>query len=177
MVTRIGFNAAMDGSSAAQYPGHLATSAELLRLAKQYRAASHAIQKLGRAGDPVSFAPFRLNAIHAIELYLSALLLHVGYEPSRLRGLQHDLGLRADLASECGLKLRFRTRAHLQTLANTREYLITRYAPEAASMLSQVNRLAATLEEVAKKVEAMSTAPIGPRIAKGPLQRGASNRS
>lgn len=142
----------MQGTVAAQYPGGVANSAELLRLAEQYRAASQVLHKLGRAGDPLSLAPYRLNAIHAIELYLSALLLHAGYEASRVRGLQHDLAARAELADACGLKLRLRTIGHLRSLADTREYLISRYAPESASMLSQVNRLEATLEEVAKKV-------------------------
>lgn len=36
--------------------------------------------------------------------------------------------------------------------ASSREYLITRYGPELASTLSQINRLSATLEEVATKV-------------------------
>jgi HEPN domain-containing protein len=142
----------MQGTVAARYPGELANSAELLHLAEQYRAASQVIHKLGRAGDPLSLAPYRLNAIHAIELYLSALLLHAGHEPSRVRGLQHDLVARAELAAASGLKLRLRTLSHLRSLADTREYLISRYAPEATTMLSQVNRLAATLEEVAKKV-------------------------
>ncbi len=156
----------MQGSVAARYPGELASSAELLRLAEQYRAASQAVHKLGRAGDPLSLAPYRLNTIHAIELYLSALLLHAGYEPSRVRGLQHNLAARAELAAACGLKLRLRTLSHLRSLADTREYLISRYAPEATAMLSQVNRLAATLEEVAKKVsQIVGQAPRSSKVA------------
>lgn len=143
----------------AQYPGGQANAAELLKLADQYRAASQTIQKLGRSGDAVSYAPYRLNAIHATELYLNALLRHSGIEPAQIRGLQHNLAARAELAAQLGLKLRLRTEAHLRTLADTREYLISRYAPEAATTLSQVNRLAATLEEVASKVSAIVGRP------------------
>ncbi|MCR5875535.1 hypothetical protein LRS10_15905 [Phenylobacterium sp. J426] len=154
----------MPQSDAQQYPGELTTSAELLRLAVEYRAAAQATRKLGRPGERLSLAPYRLIAIHAIELYLSALLLHIGHRHARVRGLQHDLAARADLAAQGGLKLRLKTDAHLRTLADTREYLISRYAPEAATMLSQVNRLAASLDEVARKVEAI--------IARAPPEPG-----
>lgn len=107
---------------------------------------------LGRKGDALSRAPFRLAAIHAVELYLSALLLHAGHEPGRVRALQHDLAARADLSIKLGLKLRKRTANHLKTMATAREYLVTRYGPELSGSLSQVNRLSATLEEVATKV-------------------------
>jgi hypothetical protein len=85
-------------------------------------------------------------------LYFNALLLHLGKEPSSVRGLQHDLAARAELAIESGLVLRKRTTAHLKAMAVSREYLVTRYGPELTSTLSQVNRLAATLDEVAAKV-------------------------
>ena len=52
-------------------------------------------------------------------------------------------------------------------IASTREYLVTRYGPELTSTLAQLNRLAATLDEVASKVHfAMSKAPstVAPRI-------------
>ena len=39
-----------------------------------------------------------------------------------------------------------------ETIASTREYLVTRYGPELTSTLAQLNRLAATLDEVAVKV-------------------------
>jgi hypothetical protein len=134
------------------YPGEIATSAELLRLADEYRQAALVIAGQGRRGDPISRAPYRLAAIQAVELYLNAHLLHSGSEPARVRGLQHDLAARADLAIESGLVLRKRTAAHLKAMASSREYLVTRYGPELASTLSQVNRLAATLDEVAAKV-------------------------
>ena len=104
----------------------------------------------GRTGPP-SPAPYRLLAIHAIELYLSALLRHAGQKPSSVRGMQHNLTTRTEIAVAGGLKLRDRTKAHLFAIDGNREYLVTRYEPEMTAV-SQINRLTATLEEVALKV-------------------------
>jgi hypothetical protein len=106
----------------------------------------------------LSRAPCRLTAIQSIELYLNALLLHVGHEPSRIRGMQHDLFARTDLAIASGLHLRKRTAAHLSMMTGNREYLVTRYGPEMTATSSQINRLTATLEEVANKVTSMMKA-------------------
>jgi hypothetical protein len=149
------------------YPGESAEPGEILRLADSYREAALALAELGTRGDPVSRAPYRNAAIHAIELYLNALLLRAGHAPSLLRGLRHDFSARADLAMTCGLLLRRRTAGLLRMIASTREYLVTRYGPELTSTLAQLNRLAATLDEVATKVHSvMSKAPlpVGPRI-------------
>ena len=127
----------------------------ILDLADEYRAAAQVVAKTVRTGAALSRSPYRLTAIHAVELYLNVLLLHGGHDAAGVRGLQHDLASRADLASKCGLRLRCKTEAHLRTLAASREYLLSRYAPEAAADLSQLNRLAATLEEVAAKVKAI----------------------
>jgi hypothetical protein len=90
-------------------------------------------------------------AIHSLELHLNALLIAAGHPTAKVRGLQHDFATRTDLAITAGLRLRARTILHLKSLSETREYLITRYDP-ALSATSQLNRLAATLEEVAEKV-------------------------
>ena len=124
-------------------------------------------QDFGTRGDPASRAPYRNAAIHAIELYLNALLLRAGHPPSLIRGLRHDFSARADLAITCGLLFRRRTAAHLRMIAATREHLVTRYGPELTSTLTQLNRLAATLDEIATKVHfAMSKAAstASPRI-------------
>jgi hypothetical protein len=155
------------------YPGETAAPEQLLRLADEYRRAAHLLRPSGRPGEQMSRAPFRLVAIHAIELYLNALLLHRGYPPSRVRGLQHDLAQRAELAVAAGLKLRSRTAAHLDAIARNREYLVIRYVPELNGASSQINRLTATLDELAKKVTSELTAaprPVGrpdarPRLA------------
>jgi hypothetical protein len=125
-----------------------------LRLAEEYRKAAQFLQQLARRGDPISRAPFRLSAIHAIELYLNALLLSGGHEQAYIRGLQHNLSARTRLAVAGGLRLRKRTMAHLESMTGKREYLVTRYGPEMAATVSQVNRLTATLDEVADKVAA-----------------------
>jgi len=133
-------------------------------LAEEYRKAAHLLLQLGRRGDPLSRAPCRLSAIHAIELYLNALLLFRGQETSRIRGLQHDLAARTQMAIANGLQLRKRTAEHLSAMAGNREYLVTRYGPEMTATISQINRLTATLDEVANKVSAMMAAPNRPRV-------------
>lgn len=133
------------------YPGETATPAQILLLADEYRIAAEALLSIGRRGVPLSRAPYRLVAIQAIELYFNALLLHAGHPANSLRGLQHDLAKRTQLAVGMKLILRRRTVTHLESLSQTREYLITRYDP-AQSAASQLNRLAATLTKVADKV-------------------------
>jgi hypothetical protein len=126
-----------------------------LELAEEYRKAAHQLAQLGRRRAVLSMAPYRLNAIHAVELYLNAILLHAGHGPSRIRGLQHDLAARAELAIASGLLLRQRTANHLKAMTGAREYLVSRYCPETTATLSQINRLAATLDEVASKALAL----------------------
>jgi hypothetical protein len=142
----------MSTQPAKPYPGDLATAQDVRLLADQYRQAAHLLRPMGRSKHPLSRAPFRLTAIHAIELYLNALLLHRGIDPRQIRGMQHDLARRTEIANSSGLRLRVRTAAHLEAVAVQREYLVTRYGPELAGTASQINRLAATLEEVARKV-------------------------
>lgn len=60
------------------YPGDRADPGDVLRLADEYRAAAVALRLQGRNRDPSSWAPFRLTAIHAVELYLNALLRAAG---------------------------------------------------------------------------------------------------
>lgn len=136
------------------YPGELAAPHMIRRLADEYRSAAHVLLPHGRRGDPVSRAPYRFAAIHAIELYLNAFLLKQGHEPRVVRGMQHHLSDRTRLAIESGLRLRKRTEAHLHAMTGNREYLVTRYGPEMTATASQINRLTATLDEVAKKVSA-----------------------
>lgn len=133
------------------YPGETATPRQMLQLADEYRRGAEALASNGRRGQPLSRAPYRLLAIHAIELYLNALLLAVGRPPADVRALQHDLGSRAEAALAARLGLRMRTVAHLRRLSETREYLVTRYDPQGAAG-SELNRLAATLAEVGGKV-------------------------
>ena len=145
-----------------QYPGESATDKQILRLAEVYRKAAHVLLKQEPRGDPLSLAPCRLLAIHAIELYLNALLLHKGHKASDIRGMQHSLAERSKHAIASGLKLRKRTADHLAAMEENREYLVTRYSPEMTATVSQINRLTATLEEVANKATAMMGTPHSP---------------
>jgi len=140
-------------SSEQAYPGSGTSVGQLLDLAQEYHAAHIQLSLSPNSGLPHASAPARLLAIHAIELYLNAYLLHNGVGPQNLRGLQHDLSKRTALAIEHGLMLRKRTAAHLSNMHAAREYLSARYGPELAGTWSEMNRLTATLQEVFQKVE------------------------
>ncbi len=145
------------------YPGALASPGDVLQLATEYHEAARLLATRGRRGQPISRAPYRLAAIHAVELYLNAFLLHAGLGHGRVRGLQHDLAARTDLSLEHGLLLRKRTATHLRSMGAAREYLVSRYGPELSSSLSELNRLSATLGEVADKVSLAVSRPGGSR--------------
>ena len=133
-------------------PGDEASPAQVLALADEYSRAAEALQKIGKRGKPLTRAPYRLAAIHAIELYLNAFLLTRGKTSSQLRGLNHNLSSRAELAARAGLSLRKKTSAHLVQLCEAREYLIMRYGPEMAGRATNLNRVEATLREISVKV-------------------------
>ena len=137
------------------YPGARTLPLDVYALAEEYWAAAHALKERGRRGEPLSWAPFRLCAIHAIELYLNALLLRQGKTSEEIRGLQHNLASRVDLAVEHGLNLRQRTTKHIRKLDLNREYLATRYGPELLESASLIPELIATLEELHRKVPQM----------------------
>jgi hypothetical protein len=144
-------------SNVKSYPGDQAGPISLRMLADQYRRAAAILRDSGQRSHPMSWAPFRLSAVQAIELYLTAFLLHRGYSAIEIRRMGHDLGLRANAAATAGLQLRKRTHEHLVSLSASREYLITRYCPDGLETASQINRLAATLAEVTHKTSAVGT--------------------
>jgi hypothetical protein len=133
------------------YPSEDATPRQLLVLADAYGSAADAVLANCRKGEPLSRAPFRFLTIHAIELYLNALLLASGETPAKLRGMQHDLAARGRLPCSMKLGLKQRTQKHIEGLSDSREYLTARYDPHGPGR-SEITRLAATLAEVAKKV-------------------------
>lgn len=140
------------------YPGESASAEQLLQLADEYRTAAHTLLEQGKAGQPLSWAPCRLSAIHAIELYFNALLLNKGMKPAQIRNLRHCLSQRAELAPVNGLQLRKKTSDHLIEMARNRELLVTRYGAEMPASVSEINRLTATLEEVGDKVSEILSA-------------------
>lgn len=141
------------------YPGENAGADQLLLLADEYRQAAHTLLSQSRKGEPLSRAPSRLVAIHAIELYLNALLLHKGFDHVQVRALKHSLADKAGHALEYGLNLRNKTATHLITMTGSREYLVTRYGPEMTASVSEINRLTATLDEVGNKVRVIVAIP------------------
>ncbi len=128
------------------------TPKQIALLAEEYRKAAHTLLAQSRQGEPLSRAPAHLSAIHAIELYLNALLMSQGLDASDIRALQHDLAARNALAVTAGLVLRKKTAAHLTAMTGNREYLITRYHPDRTDDVSEVTRLTATLDEIAGKI-------------------------
>ncbi len=142
-----------------QGAGGTSIAEQILCLAREYHRAACLLEQQWQPGDALSKAPFRFSAIHAIELYLNALLLNHGLKPDHIRGLGHDLARRTELAIRKGLNLRMRTREHLIAIDSDREYLSVRYEPGNAGNGSQLNRLQASLEEVAVKVTAIVTRP------------------
>jgi hypothetical protein len=135
------------------YPDEEATAVQILGLASEFRCAAIRLLEQRRKGNAISLVPCRFAALHAIELYLNAHLLLNGSDHRTVRGLHHDFAARTAKAISSGLVLRKRTAHHLALLTGNREYLVTRYGPEMTTTLSQINRLMATLQEVAAKVE------------------------
>src|SRR5262245_28709340 len=78
-------------------PGSNANAEAIILLADEYCRAAQTLLEDGRKGKPLSLAPSRLCAIHAIELYLNAFLLHCGDNPKQIRRRKHDLAERANL--------------------------------------------------------------------------------
>ena len=134
------------------YPGTNASAAEILALANAYREAALWLFENGPRGSSLKRAPFRLCAIHAVELYFNADLLTNGMAPQEVRAHMHNLTVRARLALESGMVLDGRTAEHLQKLTDNREYLVNRYGPELLAACSNPTRLKATLEEIAEIV-------------------------
>jgi len=135
------------------YPGSNATPAEFVALADEYYSCAEVLMQRGKPRVAISRAPARLCAIHAIELYLNAFLLNSGELPEQVRAHLHNLANRTEIALSHGLVLRKLTKAHLIKMTEDREYLISRYGPEMSTTLSEITRLMATLNEVAKKVK------------------------
>jgi len=73
--------------------------------------------------------------------------------------MQHNLAARTELAVAGGLQLRKRTASHLAQMDGNREYIVARYDVEMTATVSQINRLIATLKEVADKVSARMSLP------------------
>lgn len=153
------------------YPGETSTSGELIALADEFRRAADAVILTRTPGSAISTAPFRLLCIHAIELYLNAFLRDAGQPAPAIRGLQHNLAARLQLTDRYGLVLRQKTRGHLAAVSENREYLVSRYAPDAAN-LSQLNRLQATLAEVREKVLKKLSEPKPKTSARAPKPVG-----
>ncbi|MDU8942467.1 HEPN domain-containing protein [Ovoidimarina sediminis] len=131
------------------YSGSGATIDDVVGYAEAYYEASRTLRCTTKRGKAPSYAPFRLCALHATELYLNAFLMHCGDSADRVRGRLHSL---PDERFATILRLTKRTLQNLEDITLRREYLISRYGPEQAANQSPINRLEATLGEVRTKV-------------------------
>lgn len=154
------------------YPGEGASAEQIFLLAEEFCKAADKALAIARRGNPLSHAPYRLIAIHAIELYLNALLLIEGAGPRDIRAFHHNLAVRAERLKS-GLPLRRRTSTHLIAMTNEREYLISRYGADQMKIVSPINRVQATLDEVRSKVrnqlEKRSAAAAAKSVCPGPV--------
>jgi hypothetical protein len=131
------------------YPGDMATAAEIAALADSYwRAARHLNDQVATKGKPLTRMPVYLCGIQSIELYLVAFLRHSGRSNGEVRGFHHDFAASLDLACTVGLKIDARTAKHLASMTDCREYVVSRYAPEAARKLSPITRLFRSIENI-----------------------------
>ena len=134
------------------YPGADARVEEVIRLANHYRGAANDLLRLAagegaRAGSPrAGSAPSTPSSSTS-----TPSCSKLGHPPERIRDSRHDLAARAALANAGGLGLRRRTAIHLAAMTQGREYLVLRYDPGMAE-LAPLNRLWATLDEIARKV-------------------------
>src|SRR5689334_935593 len=90
------------------YPGHDLGTHDVLALAETFRAGAIHLLGVKPLGRQKSCAPYRLLAIQAIELYLNAYLLKCGHQPPTIRGMQHDLAMRAELVRAAGMILKLK---------------------------------------------------------------------
>ncbi len=141
----------MNAQSQIPYPGSCATVVDILALAEQYQCAAHTLLAIRQKKRPLSTAPGRHCALHAIELFLNAVARQNGASAANVRAQYHAVD---DPKIVTALGLRKKTHMHLSALTRDREYLVIRYAPDMMSDMSEINRLTATLDEVARKAKA-----------------------
>lgn len=149
------------------YPGSVADARGILLLAGEYGRTAHVLlkQPQKKKSGAIAHAPARLLANHALELYLNAYLRHLGVTPEKIREINHNYAEKIELASDInlllgktsnGLKLKQSTENHLMQMTSDKEYLSARYSPRCmAEAFSEIHRkrLAATLEDIATKIE------------------------
>lgn len=150
----------MNDLSPAPRPGDNADPRDVLALANQYRSAFENLRRPKGAAAKALIAPAHLCAIHAIELYLHALLRQEGTPYSTLRDHHHKLSDMATYERVAELNLRTKTIEHLKTMTDSREYVVVRYAPEMKHKRSNPTQVEATLNDIADKVIERFT-PIG----------------
>lgn len=125
---------------------------DLLVLARQYGAAACQLRPHGRE---TGWGPYRFCVLHATELCLSALLLHMGHGWRDIAKMQHDLTQRANLCARHGLTLRRRSLSLLSLLSEKGAYRGARYNPASIADDLHPAQLLALFVDVAQKVSVL----------------------
>jgi len=141
----------MNNDSSVPYPGTETEPRAVLLLANQYACAARLLFTEKSLKQALRL-PAMFCAIHAIELYLNAAIIASGETPETLRRMHHNFSQKSSHHGVVALRLRKKTQDHLASLSDKKDYLIVRYAPDQKHSLSELNRLKATLDGVAKKV-------------------------
>jgi len=135
-----------------------ASPADLIRLADQFgKAADKALRSVKR-GDDESRGAFRVSALRAIDLALSAALIHNGHSRYAVRAMQTNLHRRAILVATYHIVLDGQSLKHLYTLNHDRPYHRSRYDQQVGGN-ENTDALAATLRDVLLKVRPFAKAP------------------
>lgn len=158
-------------------PGARAEPFEILALAAVYRAAATQLLE-ATPSTTIDFAPARLCALQAMELYLCAFLRSKGTTPTEIRSWMHDIAHHSESARRLGLNLRVRTVRHIHRIAQGREYVAVRYDPS-MPLIAPTNRLQATLDELAVKVSRLMAPCLrdGSAAGKNPVPGGSATIS
>lgn len=135
------------------YPGSDAEPAELLDLARAFRAAA-ARTRPGRGQDSKMLRePFDLLCLHAIELAMDAALRSSDFDQPTIRAMGHNLSTRARALGTRGLVWKRNTIGNIDTMSRDRYTLKCRYAPAESERVA-LSRVEATADEALEKCAA-----------------------
>jgi HEPN domain-containing protein len=131
------------------YPGDHIDGVALLGMAKSYHEAADRLRAALTPCKNGDYAPWRLLALHAIELYLSAAMLRHDHDMAVVRSSSHDLEKKLNLLLKDGMRFSEKTCHVLRLVSQDRHYVRARYAPDMVKEMMPITRLNAALSDVA----------------------------
>jgi len=126
---------------------------DLIALANEYAKCANALNGLRKQNRRLQSAPHRFAALHAIDLYLNACLIHLGKGLKHTKSLQHNFYVKFELLELEGFVLKQRFKTYLKLLTDSGEYTQTRYSFHTVSDELSIPQLQALLREIAKKAK------------------------